>query len=47
MAKGQKRSNKEIRKPKQDKQPKAAAALGRASPVKSVSSSGFSAGKKK
>ena len=49
MAKGQKRSNKEIRKPKQDKQTKAAAApaLGRASPVKSVSSSGFSAGKKK
>ena len=45
MAKGQKRSNKEIRKPKKDKQEKPAAAAGAASPMKLVET-GFT-GKKK
>jgi hypothetical protein len=47
MAKGQKRGNKEIRKPKKDKQAKAAEMAGNASPLKIVESGGFSAKKKK
>ncbi|WP_193176738.1 hypothetical protein [Oricola nitratireducens] len=46
MAKGQKRSNKEIRKPKQDKQAKAAVSAGAASPMKIIEAGGFT-GKKK
>jgi hypothetical protein len=46
MAKGQKRSNKEIRKPKQDKQPKGVVSAGSAAPLKIVNASGYS-GKKK
>lgn len=45
MAKGQKRSNKEIRKPKQDKGPKVATA-GTSTPMKIIETSGFSAKKK-
>lgn len=47
MAKGQKRSNKEVRKPKQDKQPKQAMSASAMSPVKIVEAAGFSARKKK
>jgi hypothetical protein len=47
MAKGQKRSNKEIRKPKQDKQPKQAVLASATSPVKLVEAGGFSGRKKK
>jgi len=47
MAKGQKRSNKEIRKPKQDKQPKQAAFASATSPVKIIEAGGFSGKKKK
>lgn len=47
MAKGQKRSNKEIRKPKQDKKAPAAAAAGSASPMKVVEGNGFAQKKKK
>lgn len=46
MAKSQKRSNKEIRKPKQDKQAKAAASASATSPVKIIEAAGFS-GKRK
>jgi hypothetical protein len=45
MTKGQRRGNKEIRKPKQDKQPKSGAA-GNASPMKIVEAAGSSARKK-
>lgn len=48
MAKGQRRSNKEIRKPKQDKKKAPAGnAAGSASPEKIVEASGFSTKKKK
>jgi hypothetical protein len=46
MAKGQKRSNKEIRKPKQDKHPKGVVAAESASPLKPVNAGGYSARKK-
>ena len=48
MAKGQKRSNKEIRKPKQDKAPKAApVSAGSSAPLKTVNSGGYSGSGKK
>jgi hypothetical protein len=49
MAKGQKRSNKEVRKPKQDKKtsPAGNAAAGSASPIKIIEAAGFSNKKKK
>ena len=48
MAKGQKRSNKEIRKPKQDKASKGAAvSAGSSAPLKTVNPSGYSGSGKK
>jgi hypothetical protein len=48
MAKGQKRSNKEVRKPKQDKKAKSSSGpAGSALPLKVMASGGFTGGKKK
>jgi len=49
MAKGQRHSNKEIRKPKQEKKkaPAENAAAGSASPIKIIEAAGFSSKKRK
>jgi hypothetical protein len=46
MAKGQKRSNKEIRKPKQNKAPKAAVSAAGTPPISIGKTGGSSSGKK-
>jgi hypothetical protein len=47
MAKGQKKSNKEIRKPKQDKSKSAPAASSSSSPIKIIENAGFGGKKTK